>query len=208
VHDIATPKKTMELFASVADDGLLKIWEPRSKQEIKSIASKYPLTSVSFSLHGDRVFVGGIDNDIKCYSVADGKLEETIQGHQDTISSLEISFDGTYLMSNSFDETVKIWDVRPTVPALKRLKKTLSGHVQGNDKSLLRGNWSKDGLYVCCGSVDRCVYIWDTTTKKIVQRLGGHLGTVNQTVMGKDNWLASCSNDKNIIISQLPEIFL
>jgi hypothetical protein len=25
----------------------------------------------------------------------------------------------------------------------------------------------------------RCVYIWDTTTRKIVQKLGGHIGTVN-----------------------------
>ena len=61
---------------------------------------------------------------------------------------------------------------------------------------------------MCCGSADRCVYIWDTTTKKIVQRLGGHIGTVNHCVMGKDNWLASGSNDKTIIVSQLPEIFL
>jgi Prp8 binding protein len=90
----------------------------------------------------------------------------------------------------------------------KRLKKTLSGHVQGNDKTLIRGGWSTDGLYVCCGSMDRCVYIWDTTTKKIVQRLGGHTGTVNQATMGKNNWLASCSKDRTIIVSQLPEIFL
>lgn len=107
-------------------------------------------------------------------------------------------------MSNSLDETVRIWDVRNDVANNKRLKKTLSGHVQGNEKSLIRGGWSNDGLYVCCGSVDKCVYIWDTTTKKIVQRLGGHSGTVNQAVMGKDNWLASCSNDKTIIVSQLP----
>jgi Prp8 binding protein len=52
------------------------------------------------------------------------------------------------------------------------------------------------------------VYVWDTTTKKIVQKLGGHTGTVNEAVMGAGNWLASCSNDKNIIVSQLPDIFL
>jgi WD40 repeat protein len=52
------------------------------------------------------------------------------------------------------------------------------------------------------------VYIWDITTRKIVQRLGGHYGTVIQACMGKNNWLASCSNDKTVIVSQLPEIFL
>ena len=111
-------------------------------------------------------------------------------------------------MSFSFDETVRIWDVRQGINEGKRLKKTLSGHVQANEKTLIRGGWSLDGLYACNGSADRCVYIWDTTTRKIVQKLGGHTGTVNQVCMGKQNWLASCSNDKTVIVSQLPEIFL
>lgn len=80
----------------------------------------------------------------------------------------------------------------------------MNGHVQGNEKALIRGCWSRDGLYVCCGSIDRCVYIWDTTTRKIVQRLGGHNGTVTQASMGNNNTLATSSNDKTIIVSQLP----
>lgn len=98
--------------------------------------------------------------------------------------------------------------MRPSVNAGNRLKKTLSGYVQGSEKLLIRGGWSVDGLYACCGSADRCVYIWDITTRKIVQRLGGHSGTVVQTCMGRNNWLASCSNDKTVIVSQLPEIFM
>jgi Prp8 binding protein len=80
----------------------------------------------------------------------------------------------------------------------------LTGHLQGNEKGLLRGAWSHDSLYVSCGSADKCVYIWDTNTKKIVQKLGGHTGTVNQVDMcfiNKKNYLASCSNDKTIIVS-------
>lgn len=132
IHDVATPKKTLEIFASVADDGLVILWDPRSKQEIRSINTKFPLTSVSFSLHGERIFAGGIDNEIKVYNTSDGRAEEIIEGHVDTISSLALSFDGSYLMSNSFDQTIRIWDVRPNVPNEKRMKKTLSGHVQGN----------------------------------------------------------------------------
>ena len=65
-----------------------------------------------FSLNGDKVYFGGIDNEIKCFDIASDQIEEIIEGHQDTISSLEISHDGTYLMSNSFDETLRIWDAR------------------------------------------------------------------------------------------------
>lgn len=111
-------------------------------------------------------------------------------------------------MSNSFDETLRIWDVRPGVKKADKLTKTMSGHSQGTEKTLMRGTWSRDGLYVGCGSIDRCVYIWDTATQKIAQRLGGHIGTVTQVSMGDNNQMASSSNDKTIIVSQLPDIFL
>ena len=39
------------------------------------------------------------------------------------------------------------------------------------------------------------------STRKIVQKLGGHTGTVTQVSMGDGNFMASGSNDKTIIIS-------
>jgi hypothetical protein len=39
-------------------------------------------------LNGDKVYIGGIDNDIRVYNIAEQKIEDTISGHQDTISSL------------------------------------------------------------------------------------------------------------------------
>ena len=32
---------------------------------------------------------------------------------------------------------------------------------------------------VAAGSADRFVYIWDTTTRRIMYKLPGHLGSVN-----------------------------
>ena len=43
-----------------------------------------------------------------------------------------------------------------------------------------------------------------TKRMSIVQRLGGHSGTINHCAMGSGNWLASGSNDRNVIVSQLP----
>jgi Prp8 binding protein len=70
---------------------------------VRCFTTKYPLTSTEFSLNGDKIYAGGIDNDIKVFNLGQAKQEETIHGHQDTVSGLEISFDGTYLMSFSFD---------------------------------------------------------------------------------------------------------
>ncbi len=156
------------------------------------------MTAVSFNLTGDRVYYGGIDNDIKCHNIGMDKHEETIPGHIDTICSLKVSRDGSYLMSNSFDETIRIWNIKSSPHVLT---KTMTGHLQGNEKGLLRGAWSVDGLYIANGSIDKAVYIWDTTTRKIVQKLGGHQGSINQVDLGQGNRLVSASNDRTLIVS-------
>jgi len=45
---------------------------------------------------------------------------------------------------------------------------------------LLRCNWSPDGSKVSAGSGDRFVYIWDTTSRRILYKLPGHAGSVNE----------------------------
>jgi len=32
IHDVACPKRTRDLIASVGDDGVLRVWEQRSKE--------------------------------------------------------------------------------------------------------------------------------------------------------------------------------
>ena len=46
-------------------------------------------------------------------------------------------------------------------------------------QNLLHCAWSPDGQMVSAGSADRFVYIWDSNTRKIMYKLPGHLGSVN-----------------------------
>jgi len=43
----------------------------------------------------------------------------------------------------------------------------------------LRCAWSPDGSKVSAGSSDRFHYIWDTTSRRILYKLPGHNGSVN-----------------------------
>jgi len=47
-------------------------------------------------------------------------------------------------------------------------------------QNLLRVAWSPDGGQVSAGSGDRFVYIWDTTSRRILYKLPGHAGSVNE----------------------------
>ena len=52
------------------------------------------------------------DNIIKIWNLETGHLEKTLEGHSDSVLSLEISPDGRQLISSSSDGTIKIWNLR------------------------------------------------------------------------------------------------
>lgn len=117
------------------------------------------------------------------------------------MTGLELSPDGCYLLSNAMDNSLRIWDVRPYAPS-DRCLKVFSGHTHNFEKvllflkiyvyfililikfyfyrkNLLRCAWSPDGSKVSAGSADRFVYIWDANTRRILYKLPGHNGSVN-----------------------------
>lgn len=47
-------------------------------------------------------------------------------------------------------------------------------------QNLLHCSWSADGSKVTAGSGDRFVYVWDTTSRRILYKLPGHAGSVNE----------------------------
>jgi Prp8 binding protein len=111
------------------------------------------------------------------------------------------------------DNTVKVWDIRPFIQGnddTARCLHTLFGVQHNFEKNLLRAGWNHDASLVTAGSSDRFVNIWDVGTGKdgkLVQRLGGHHGSVNEVVFNPNpshaNVVASCSSDKTIYVGEL-----
>ncbi|PPD66959.1 hypothetical protein GOBAR_DD36167 [Gossypium barbadense] len=77
--------------------------------------------------------------------------------------------------------------------------KILEGHQHNFEKNLLKCGCSPDGSKVTAGSSDRMVYIWDTTSRRILFKLPGHTGSVNETIFHPNEPIVgSCSSDKQI----------
>lgn len=80
----------------------------------------------------------------------------------------------------------------------------LTGAVHNFEKNLLRCNWSPDGRRVASGSADRFVYVWDTTTRQILYKLPGHVGSVNEVDFHPtEPIIASCSSDKKVYLGEI-----
>ncbi|KAF9976790.1 hypothetical protein BGZ73_007794 [Actinomortierella ambigua] len=204
VNSCSPARRGVELLASGADDGSVKIWDLRAKEAVESFDSRYQVTAVSFSEAGDLVFAGGIDNKVVAWDMRKKAVSYSLVGHMDTITGMQLSPDGNQLLTNAMDNTVRTWDVKPFAVSGTRLLKTFEGAPHGFEKNLIRPAWSKDGTMIGVGSGDRSVTIWDSVTRKILYRLPGHKGCVNEVDFHpKEPIVLSCSTDKTMFLGEI-----
>ena len=152
---------------------------------------------------GDKhIFCAGIDNSIKAIDLTTNKLDFTLEGHSDTPTCLSLSHCGSFLLSNSLDNTLRSWDIRPFAPS-NRVVGTFLGHQHSNlEKNLLGCAWSQDDKMVAAGSADRLTWVWNALTAEVEHTLGGHKAQVNDVKMVGER-IVSASSDKTIIVGNI-----
>jgi len=194
------------MICSGGDDGTVRLWDSRRRYCVKTLTNPtkpYQVTAVCFNEKSDNILSGGIDNSVKMWDLKSGKVHTEMQGHIDTITSLSLSPDGNHVLSNSMDNTVRMWDVRPFAPA-NRCVKAFVGAQHNFEKNLIKCCWSPQGSKVICGSADRMVYVWDTASRKLLYKLPGHTGSVNDVDCHPTQpILMTGSSDKSIFLGEL-----
>ena len=178
INCVDASRRGSEMLLSGSDDGYIGTWDPRQKRAVDFIETQFPVTAVALAEAGNEIYSGGIDNQIKVWDVRKQEIIYTISGHTDTITSLQVSPDSQVLLSHSHDSTVRTWDVRPFAPADRSIR-TYDGAPAGLEKNMMRASWDPTGQKVCAGAGDRTVVVWDTRSGKLLYKLPGHKGTVN-----------------------------
>ena len=222
INSLDSSRRGTDLIVTSSDDGCLKLWDLRHKSSVSTLDLVHPLPSVSFNETSDKCYVGSLSNSILTIDLRTNQPDsnQQLEGHTDTVTGLSLSHDGSYLLSTSLDSSLRIWDTRPFVLANGnsngRCLKVFQGFLVGNSGAnsggnLIRGAWSSDGSKVGCGSSDGFVCVWETGTRRMVQRLGGHCGGVNEVAFegkGEVELIGSASEDKSVIVGEMPKVGL
>ncbi|KPI43759.1 Beta-TrCP [Cyphellophora attinorum] len=101
------------LLASASGDGMAKLWRLEDGMCIKEFQSKdRGLACVEFSEDGRTIFAGGNDKVIYEYDTITGQRVRELKGHDELVRSLHLDSANSRIISGSYDQSIKIWDVK------------------------------------------------------------------------------------------------
>ena len=199
-----------DLIVSASFDGTVALWD-RHGAELQILPHDQPVRDCEISPDG-RFVVAATGSrlaiwDLSLYLVnftvqhrfaTEYATERTkLEGHADAVSACTVSPDASFIVSGSWDNTLKIWDV-----ATATERSTLTGHID-----VVRGcAVSPDGERVASASQDGTIRIWDVPRRTEVAVLEGHSkGAVDCSFSPKGRNLVSIGGDGSLKVWDLAD---
>ncbi len=168
-----SPRGSFVVTAGGVEDCVLRLWDPQTGNQLRILGVE--VTPEIVQREGGREALG------------------ISQGHSHAINGLDISSDGTLIISASGDGTIKIW--KSNLEFEIRTIRPYKGH------SVWDCAVSPDISYiVSAGGPEDCVLsLWDTATGRKIKDLAGHTDGIYKCVVSPDgSVIISASRDKTL----------
>ncbi|XP_074650432.1 guanine nucleotide-binding protein subunit beta-5-like [Tubulanus polymorphus] len=101
-----------DAFASGSDDSTCRLFDLRADREVSHYKKEsiiFACNSVDFSVSGRLLFAGYDDHTVNVWDVLKGNRIAILYGHDNRVSCLAVSPDGTALCTGSWDYTLRVW---------------------------------------------------------------------------------------------------
>uniref|UniRef100_A0A1I7SDU8 U3 small nucleolar RNA-associated protein 15 homolog n=1 Tax=Bursaphelenchus xylophilus TaxID=6326 RepID=A0A1I7SDU8_BURXY len=109
----ASSSRSSHLLASGSYDHVVKLWDTRQQDGFAQIVMKHeaPVEKILFSSH-DRIIISAGGNVVKFWDLAaGGRLIQTLENHNRTVTSLALSQDGKYLLTGGLDRRIHVFRI-------------------------------------------------------------------------------------------------
>jgi len=105
------------------------------------------------------------DHSLKLWDLLSEVCLLSLEGHGESVTSVCMSVDESWLVTGSEDKMVKLWDMKSHACSM-----TFEGHKDDVKSVSLNGDASR----ICSGSNDSTIRVWDARTGSCIHILTGH----------------------------------
>jgi WD40 repeat protein len=162
----------------------------RVPQPLERVQIPRTVTASALTAEGDRVVCGDRDGTVQVWSLATGRVEETLTSRGwCLVRAVAVSAEGTRVVCGGDDGTVRVWNL-----AIGREEATLTRDGWGSVNAVAI---SADGTWTVCGGDDGTVRVWNLATGReeatlarhkepVVGRIEGHPWVVKAVAITPD----------------------
>jgi WD40 repeat protein len=166
VVECVTVSPDGKLLASGGKTGEIKLWDAATGSEVATLHASYQNIIWSLAFSPDGKYLAAGEGGMEAFGLATGHLVtvwdissrqivKALSGHANDVRAVAFSPDGKFLVSGSFDDTIRFWDLA----SWQQIVTLKTDKVQ----SLA---FSADGKRLVSGGRDKTVKLWDVATRQ------------------------------------------
>ncbi len=159
-------------LASASEDKTLKIWDLRSRKELKTLFDDGEVRCVRFLNDGNTIVSAGWGG-LKLWDVVTGK-------------SIDLSSDYKHFVTPSKDSSRILFDDGYSVILYDLKTHNPIREFKGHEDFVLQAVFSPDGRYIASCGYDKTVRLWDAATGNPLRTFTGHGDTVSAVAFSPD----------------------
>lgn len=185
-------------LASADIDGAVHLWNGQTGEHLAALLEHTnSVIDLGFTPDSRYLVTAGFDRNLYIWTVG-AKEPPTrrqrpiaiLRGHPAVILGMSISPSGHNVATVSYDQTVRIWDLRLSLPVA-----VLSGHSGRINHTA----WGHDGTRIVTGGADGTARLWEWPGGALLRELKGHTKQVHRVAISDDgSRVATASADGTV----------